>query len=238
MAQAEKATDSNQPAIAWIYNLDNYRKLFALSDDDLSKTMLDFPAGLSSFNAEMHALGHHVISGDPLYGSTPEQLAKKAPGLLADAVAHMDKRLSTFRDSVREQKDQFVARWQQSVDVISNDYAAGQAGGRYQAMTLPRLPFEDHHFQLALCVDLVFNSETAEQGNHLQLARELCRVAEEVRIFPLLDGAGKISDALGMVMLDLQQSNFGIEVKEIPGSLQKNGNAILRIWAQECLVEN
>jgi hypothetical protein len=40
--------------------------MFALTPDDLSGTMLDCAAGTASFNAELSAAGHEVISCDPL----------------------------------------------------------------------------------------------------------------------------------------------------------------------------
>jgi len=38
------------------------------------------------------------------------------------------------------------------------------------------------------------------------------------------------------VLLGLQQENFGVEVREVSCALYPEGNAMLRVWAQECEV--
>jgi hypothetical protein len=41
--------------------------MFALTPDDLSGKIIDCASGPASFNAELSADGHEVISCDPLY---------------------------------------------------------------------------------------------------------------------------------------------------------------------------
>lgn len=48
-------------------SLDEYRQMFALSEDDLEQDIVGVGDGPASFNAEMHALGKRVVSIDPLY---------------------------------------------------------------------------------------------------------------------------------------------------------------------------
>ena len=55
-----------------------------------------------------------------------------------------------------------------------------------------------------------------------------------MRIFPLLDNQGKMSDELGPLMLSFQKKNYGVEVREVAYQTLKGGNAMLRIWEQEC----
>jgi len=68
------------------------------------------------------------------------------------------------------------------------DYPAGRSEGRYVDAGLPSLPFEDNRFELALCSHLLFfYSEQLSLDFHVQAVRELCRVAGEARIFPVLE---------------------------------------------------
>ena len=115
------------------------------------------------------------------------------------------------------------------------DYSRGLSCGRYQAVSGRRLPFEDCHFDLALCAD---SMSGASKHSMLERITELCRVAQEVRLFPLLDRSGEIAEVFGPVMLAMQQANYGIEVKQVPDKKgQLETNAMLRIWAKACLVD-
>ena len=67
------------------------------------------------------------------------------------------------------------------------DYESGQKEGRYLTAELPSLPFDDDSFDLALCSHFIFlYSEQLDRTFHEDSIHELCRVAKEVRIFPLL----------------------------------------------------
>ena len=66
------------------------------------------------------------------------------------------------------------------------DYDRGKAEGRYVNAELPNLPFQDHIFDLALCSHFLFlYSSTLDGEFHIAAIREMCRVAHQVRIFPL-----------------------------------------------------
>ena len=102
---------------------------------------------------------------------------------------------------------------------------------------MPELPYENHQFELALCSDYVFNRHAQNDCRPEQVVSELCRVAEEVRVFPLLTEKGELSEQLGPLMLELQQRNFGIEIRQVEFENLNGGNAMLRIWARECSVD-
>ena len=67
---------------------------------------------------------------------------------------------------------------------------------------------------------------------------EMARVAEEVRVFPLIDNrTGELSPLVGPVLMALQAQNFAVEVLEVPYKFQKNGNAMLKARTLICDVE-
>lgn len=113
---------------------------------------------------------------------------------------------------------------------------ANQKGFHVQSANpheLPDFRYKTHEFDLALCTDFIFHHALSQHAIETAVIA-LCRVASEVRIFPLLDHHGKISKALGPLMLMLQKKNYGVEVREVPYSLLQRGNAMLRIWEQAC----
>ena len=68
-----------------------------------------------------------------------------------------------------------------------DDYETGRQGGRYVFSELPSLPFVDKAFDLALCSHFLFlYTDQLTEKFHVDSVMELCRVAREVRIFPLL----------------------------------------------------
>lgn len=215
----------------WIHSLDDYRRMFNLEDADLGHTILDYAAGFSSVNAEMTHLGCATISTDPAYGLSLSKLAecvKTSLGALTD-------RLERRADLDEEKRAGVLSNCDQASQVFLTDYEAGLAAGRYQLADLPSLPFKEKQFKLALCAHLAFSNESG--GGAGALISELCRVSEEVRVFPLLDGVADVGSALGEVMLSLQQQNFGVELREVPYQALEGHNAMLRIWTKECAVD-
>jgi hypothetical protein len=75
--------------------------------------------------------------------------------------------------------------------VFLADYVLGKASGRHLEAELPTLPFADAAFDLAMCSHFVFLYSTQlGEAFHRDATKEMCRVASEVRIFPLLAQGG------------------------------------------------
>src|SRR6185503_13175765 len=53
--------------VPWGRSFDEYRRMFALTDQDLRRRIIGCGDGPASFNAEASRHGHHVISCDPIY---------------------------------------------------------------------------------------------------------------------------------------------------------------------------
>tara|TARA_B100000614_G_scaffold256483_1_gene275095 strand:+ start:384 stop:665 length:282 start_codon:yes stop_codon:yes gene_type:complete len=66
---------------------------------------------------------------------------------------------------------------------------------------------------------------------HLSSIKELCRVAKEVRMFPLLNLAGETSQHLDPVLGYFMSRNYDVEVKQVAYEFQKGGNQMLCISA-------
>ena len=95
---------------------------------------------------------------------------------------------------------------------------------------LPTLPFPDASFDLALCSHFLFlYSSQLGASFHLSAIREMCRVATEVRIFPLLALGGCTSRHLDRSVDDLRASGFAASIEDVPYEFQRGGNQMLRI---------
>jgi len=63
--------------VPWGRSFDEYRRMFALSPDDLRGRILGCADGPASFNAEATAVGLTVVSCDPLYRFTVADIRRR-----------------------------------------------------------------------------------------------------------------------------------------------------------------
>jgi hypothetical protein len=110
------------------------------------------------------------------------------------------------------------------------DYPRGLKEERYVDAELPDLPFVDRRFDLALCSHFLFlYSERCDLTFHRDSISELCRVAREVRIFPLLELGSVRSRHLDAVVSYLKERGFRVEIVRVDYEFQKGGNEMLRV---------
>lgn len=60
--------------VPWGRSFDEYVEMFSLSADDLKRSIVGCGDGPASFNAEMRRMGRRVVSVDPLYQFSAEQI--------------------------------------------------------------------------------------------------------------------------------------------------------------------
>jgi hypothetical protein len=204
--------------------------MFALTPGDLLGKILDCAAGPSSFNAELTAEGHEVISCDPLYSITAEEIR-----------ARIDASFDALVDNARVAYDEFIWRDIESPEHLGEvrmaamrrflaDFPAGLEEGRYLAQTLPHLDFRDDAFGLALCSAFLFTyTEKFSLDFHVAAIEEMCRVASEARIFPLLKAYGGLSPYLEPVLNGLRDRGYTATIREVSYEFQRGGNKMLAV---------
>ena len=218
----------------WGHNLADYQEMFSLTQQDLGQTILDVACGPDCFNAEMQQNNQPVVSCDPLFTHDEQHLRKLIKTQFDQALVNIKAQQDKYLWQSTSLEQLAAQRWQ-NIEVFFNDFSQGKQQNRYIAGQLPKLNFSDGQFDFALCSHFLFGYRAgADEQEHLAAIIELCRVAHEVRIFPLLDNQGEISPLIGTILLTLQQQHLGLEIKEVPYHWQTKGNAMLRIWAQTC----
>lgn len=211
--------------------------MFSLSPADLQVHILGCGDGPASFQAEARASGHSVLSCDPLYQFSAVEIESRVHATY-----------SVVLDQVCRNRDQFVWEHLSSPEHLGeirlramrhflSDYPQGKEEGRYCAEALPRLSFEDQAFGLALCSHFLFlYSEQLGLDFHLAAVRELCRVAAEVRIFPLLSLDGALSPHVRPVMEALEERGYSARRVKVAYEFQKGGNEMLQIMHRSGVV--
>ena len=204
--------------------------MFSLSPEERSQKILGCGDGPASFNSVLTKAGGSVVSVDPIYAFRPEQIQ-----------ARIDATSTLVLEQTQKNRDNFVWDTISSVaklgrlrmsamEAFLQDFAHGRKTGRYLAAELPRLPFKDKSFDLALCSHLLFlHSVQLSEIFHLDSIRELCRIANRVKIFPLLELNARKSHHLPAVTTQLEKEDVRVSVTRVAYEFQKGGNEMLEI---------
>ena len=220
--------------VPWGRLLDEYRGMFALTEDDFTRTILDVGGGPASFNAEATAQGSHVISVDPIYRFSTVQIEQRVQDTYDVMLREVYRNLDLFVwDRFESPEDLGVTRLKAMRRFLA-DLPAGIAAGRYMDASLPDLPFKDSQFDLGLCANFLFlYSDKLSTEFHIAAVREMCRVATEVRIFPLHDLGNQFSAHVQPVTDALTKRGYHVEQVRVPYEFRHGSNKMLRIMRAE-----
>jgi len=216
--------------VPWGRSFDEYQRMFALTAADLALPILGCGDGPASFNAEATSRGIQVTSCDPIYQFDTAQLRQRIDETSAEVLEQTRRNAHEFVWSTIRSIEDLRDTRMRAMRLFLDDFPGGKASGRYSAAALPSLPFADDTFGLALSSHFLF-LYTTQLGEpfHLQSIREMCRVAQEVRIFPLLALGSQPSPLVPAVTADLRSSGFEVQVVAVPYEFQRGGNEMMRI---------
>lgn len=123
------------------------------------------------------------------------------------------------------------AHSRQNAQHLIADYHLGQTAGRYLCDTVSELIEKPAHFDLALCWGGVF---LKAPDDPLVAVQRLTLLADEVRLFPVVDATGEAPAFLPEIMTYCNQDNFGVELREVKPEGWTSGQAMLRLWRRDC----
>jgi hypothetical protein len=216
--------------VPWGRNFDEYVAMFALSQNDLRRRTLGCGDGPAAFNAISNRTGGGVVSVDPLYAFSIEQIRGRIDATYSQVLEETERNRDEFVWTRIKSVEELGLVRMRAMEEFLEDYEIGVREHRYVSGELPSVPFMDKSFELALCSHFLFlYSEQHNLVFHLASIRELCRVAEEVRIFPLLELGARKSRHLDAVMVALKREGFAAELVTVNYEFQKGGNQMLRI---------
>jgi hypothetical protein len=207
-----------------------YEKIFNLSAVDLDRSIIGVGDGPASFNAEMTALGKTVVSVDPLYAHSAAEIEARFFAVVDDVMAQVRASPDDWVWTHHRSPDDLRENRTRALRTFAADFERGRREGRYVTGELPRLPFEDKRFELALCSHLLFlYSAHFSYAFHWQSALEMLRMAREVRIFPLLTLDREPSPHLAPLVDGLRALGHEVSVEPVDYELQRGGKQMLRI---------
>jgi hypothetical protein len=208
-----------------------YVAMFDLTSEDLNGKILDCGGGPASFNAEMARMGRRIISCDPLYRYGADDIRTRIEETFPEVVRGMEAEKERFVWTHLGSPQQAGQTRMAVMRKFLEDYEAGLREGRYVVGELPRLPFADSEFGIALSSHLLFlYTEQLSLEFHLDSIREMLRVAHQARIFPLLDMRGEPSAHLEPVRAELDRQGYSSRIQQVPYEFQRGGNWMLVVY--------
>ena len=204
--------------------------MFHLTDRELQLSILGCGDGPASFNKEMKTLGHEVVSIDPLYQFSTEQIRGRIEISFNQVLQQVRQNQNEFVwETISSPEELGRLRMGAMQDFLS-DFEQGKEEGRYRIEELPTLPFMEKQFDLALCSHFLFlYSDQLPLKFHRESIAEMCRVAKEVRIFPLLKLGSVKSQHVEKVMNEFNAQGYAVSIERVDYEFQRGGNEMMKI---------
>lgn len=211
-------------------SFDEYVKMFDLDDKVLGMDIIGVADGPASFNARLSKKGGNVVSVDPMYGFPKIDLQRRIDETFDQVINETYNNMDEFNWDHIGSIDELRKTRREAMDEFLADYDKGKREGRYIDGELPEFLFEADRFDLALCSHFLFlYSEHLTVQFHLKSVKEMCRIAREVRIFPVPKHGSKRSRHLDKVINELRNSGYVVRKTEVDYEFQKCGNQMLKV---------
>jgi hypothetical protein len=215
--------------VPWGRNLEEYSRIFKLSDSDYKSRIISFGDGPASFNFEMTKQNRKVISLDPIYQFTKDELIQR----IAETK-------ETILEQTRTNQNNFVWTNIKSIQDLEqirmnamnnfmDDFDLGKTQKRYIYHELPNSTnYSDLSFDLGLSSHFLVLYSQLGLDFHIKSISEMLRICKEIRIFPILNLNAVKSEVLDGI-IEYFQTDFIISIDSVDYEFQKGGNQMLKI---------
>lgn len=216
--------------VPWGRSLKEYSKFFNLSENDLNKKIISVGDGPCSFNSEITKMGKYCVSFDPIYKFTKQQIQNRIDETYKLVQQETIENFNNFIWKEYKNPEELFKIRLSSMAIFLEDFEKGKMENRYITGELPHLPFQNNEFDLAICSHFLFlYTEQFSLENHIKSIIEILRVANEFRIFPILDFDAKKSEHLNPVISEMKGKGFDCSIEKVNYEFQKGGNEMLKI---------
>ena len=219
-----------EEVVPWGRTFSEYVSMFALSSQDLEMDILGVADGPASFNTEATAQGVKVLSVDPLYSYKASEIEERISRTKSTVIEQIQSNESEFSWVTFSSIDELVQAREYAMQLFIDDFTSEQSKVRYLSSSLPSLPFAEQEFGLSLCSHFLFLYSSQHNFNfHMESIKEMCRVSNQVRIFPILELGSLESRHLSTVRKELASDGYDTELVQVPYEVQRGGNQMLRV---------
>lgn len=216
--------------VPWGRSYDEYVEMFSLTKADLDRSILCCADGPAGFNSIMAKNGSKIISVDPLYHFSGKEIEKRIADTYQDVINRTGQNKDKFLWTKIKNVEKLGKIRMSAMKEFLGDYEKGKIEKRYIPAELPVLPFENKQFDLSLCSHFLFlYTDNLSLEFHRLSIQEMCRVSNEVRIFPLLDINAVTSPYLVKVKDELEEQGYSVNEVLVNYEFQRGGNRMLKI---------
>ncbi|MFD1629955.1 hypothetical protein [Pseudopedobacter beijingensis] len=218
--------------VPWGRTFEEYRQMFLLSEKDLNKQIVSFGDGPASFNAQLTKQGKKVISLDPIYQFTRDEIEKRIEETSTEIVEQMRLNASNFNWQSIKNIEELKQLRLGAMSIFLQDFEQGKTEKRYINHGLPTVTaFENQFFDLGLSSHFLLLYDHLGLDFHISAIVEMLRISKEVRIFPILNLNAQKTPLLQDLFLFFEEK-FDMEIRKTDYEFQKNGNEMLIIKAK------
>lgn len=215
--------------VPWGRTLKEYKTMFNLNEEDLKKSIVSFGDGPASFNIEMKRLNNNIISFDPIYQFTREQLVNRIEETKDIIMKQMEENKDNFDWTTIKDLSELEEIRMSAMNNFIMDFEDGKKEKRYISHELPnKTNFPDKHFDIGLSSHFLLLYAQLGLDFHIKAINEMLRICKEIRIFPIVDLDAKKSNLLENI-IQYYNSSYDISIKETKYEFQKHGNEMLII---------
>src|ERR1035437_4968207 len=213
-------------AVPWGRNMEEYSKIFDLTDEDFNCRIVSFGDGPASFNSEMTKLNRSVVSIDPIYQFSKDELKQRIAETKETVIDQTKSNVANFVWKNIRDVDNLERIRMDAMTQFLDDFEVGKEQGRYQYHELPnRTEYDDLQFDLGLSSHFLILYSQLGVDFHIQSISEMLRICKEVRIFPLLNLDAKKSEVLEPI-IDHFKTDFEVEIKAVDYELDRKSTRL------------
>lgn len=215
--------------VPWGRNFTEYTHMFQLSSEDLENKILSVGDGPAGFNAEMAERGKKVVSLDPLYSYQISEIKVRISETKAVVAEQIQNNYEHFLWHDFKTVENLVKARCEAMSKFLTDYERGKNEERYIAHEMPnRTSFNELTFKLGISSHFLLLYSDLGLSFHISAIKEMLRISEEVRIFPIVNLESKKTDLLWSV-ISFFEKDFDLTIEKTEYEFQKNANEMLRI---------
>ena len=220
-----------QRTVPWGRDFNEYLEMFSLSELTAKQTIIGCGDGPASFNREATARGISVTSVDPIYAFSKAELKQRIEEARSEVMPQIHASPDDYIWTTIKNPDELESRRMHAMRAFIDDYEDGSRAGRYVADSLPDITFKNNSFDYALCSHYLFlYSPQVDEKQHVKSVLELCRLAREVRIYPLVSiEDNKRSKHLPAVFSALDKAGYSYEEEAVSYEFQRGAKTMLKI---------
>ena len=215
--------------VPWGRNMEEYKLMFELSENDMSKKFAGFGDGPACFNCEMTERNGNVISFDLIYQFSKAEIEKRIEEVRVTVMQQMRENMNNYVWNNIKNLDELENTRMSAMRKFLSDYEKGKAEGRYVFHELPnKLPYEEDYFDIGLSSHFLLMYTSLGYDFHIASMTEMLRVCKEIRIFPIVDLDANDTDLIKNV-IDYFREKYKVEIVKTEYEFQKGDNKLLII---------